>query len=221
MLNLPVYIPALMILATAVALFFFYKAVHNKKAFYFVLAWVVIQGIISATGFYTNTDTIPPRFALALLPPVITMIVIFSSVKGRKFISKLDSANLTYLHTSRVFVELVIWWLCLNKLTPESITFEGNNFDILAGITAPFIAYFGVRKNLITSKLILLWNIVCLGLLLNVVITGVLSSPLPFQQFNFDQPNIGMLYFPYVFIPGVVVPLVLFSHLVEIRRLWK
>jgi cytochrome c biogenesis factor len=70
-------------------------------------------------------------------------------------------------------------------------------------------------------KIILAWNLICLGLLLNVVITGVLSSPLPFQQFNFDKPNIGMPYFPYVFIPGVVVQLVFFSHLTEIRRLWK
>ncbi|MFB0907220.1 MAG: hypothetical protein QMB03_02880, partial [Spirosomataceae bacterium] len=124
-------------------------------------------------------------------------------------------------HTSRLFVELVIGWLFLSKLVPEDLTFEGNNFDILAGLTAPFIAYFGIHKKLISNKLILIWNAICLGLLLNVVITGMLSSPLPFQQFNFEQPNVGMLYFPYVFIPGVVVPVVLLSHLVEIRRLWK
>lgn len=221
MLNLPVYIPALMLLATAIALYFFYEAVSNKKVTYVVITWIVIQGIIASTGFYTKTDTIPPRFVLVLLPPIVTIILLFSLPKGRTFINNLDRKNLTYLHTSRIFVELVIWWLFLSKLVPEDITFEGNNFDILAGLTAPFIAYFGIHKKLISNKLILIWNVICLGLLLNVVITGVLSSPLPFQQFNFDQPNVGMLYFPYVFIPGVVVQLVLFSHLVEIRRLLR
>ncbi|MDP5120130.1 MAG: hypothetical protein NWQ46_00935 [Spirosomaceae bacterium] len=221
MLNLPVYIPALMLLATAIALYFFYEAVSNKKVTYAVITWIVIQGIIASTGFYTKTDTIPPRFVLVLLPPIVTIILLFSLPKGRTFINNLHSKNLTYLHTSRIFVELVIWWLFLSKLAPEDITFEGNNFDILAGLTAPFIAYFGIHKKLISNKLILIWNVICLGLLLNVVITGVLSSPLPFQQFNFAQPNVGMLYFPYVFIPGVVVQLVLFSHLVEIRRLLR
>jgi hypothetical protein len=221
MLNLPVYVPATILLATAIALYFFHKSVPDKKVIYVAIAWIVIQGIITSTGFYTKTNSIPPRFILVLLPPIVTIILLFSLPKGRTFINNFDSKNLTYLHTYRIFVELVIWWLFLSKLVPEDITFEGNNFDILAGLTAPFIAYFGIHKKLISNKLILIWNAICLGLLLNVVITGMLSSPLPFQQFNFEQPNVGMLYFPYVFIPGVVVPVVLLSHLVEIRRLWK
>lgn len=210
-----------MFLATAIALYFFYKAVPDKKSFYIVLSWIIIQGIVSATGFYTKTDALPPRFMLVILPPLILILLLFLLPKGRAFIDKFTSVNLTYLHSSRIFVELVIWWLFLNKLLPEDLTFEGKNFDILAGLTAPFIAYFGIHKKLINNKLTLFWNVICLGLLLNVVITGILSSPLPIQQFNFDQPNVGMLYFPYIFIPGVVVQLVFFSHLVEISRLWK
>lgn len=219
MLNLPVYVPATMFLATAIALYFFSKAIPNRKALYVVIAWVIVQGAISSTGFYTKTDVIPPRFILAIVPAFFTIILLFSHPKGRAFITKINSEDLTYLHTSRIFVELVLWWLFLSKYVPEDLTFEGRNFDILAGLTAPFVTYFGIHKKLINNKLILLWNIVCLGLLLNVVIMGVLSAPLPFQQLNFDQPNVGLLYFPYIFIPSVVVQLVLFSHLVEIRRL--
>jgi len=35
----------------------------------------------------------------------------------------------------------------------------------------------------------MLWNFVCLGLLLNIVINALLSLPSAFQQFAFDQPN--------------------------------
>ena len=220
MLNLPIYVPATMLFATAIALYFFYKSTPNKQAFYIILAWTIVQGIVASTEFYTKTDTVPPRFILALLPAIITIFLLFSLPKGRTFLDSLDSKNLTYLHTSRVFVELVLWWLFLSKFVPEDVTFEGKNIDMLAGLTAPFVAYYGIHKKLMGNKLILAWNITCLGLLLNVVITGVLSSPLPFQQFNFDQPNVGMLYFPYVFIPTVVVQLVFLSHLTEIRRLW-
>ncbi|MDZ7899625.1 MAG: hypothetical protein U5N85_16590 [Arcicella sp.] len=70
-----------------------------------------------------------------------------------------------------------------------------------------------------SKKTLLAWNVICLILLLNIVINAAPSAPLPIQQFAFDQPNIAILYFPFNLLPSVVVPLVLFSHLVAIRRL--
>jgi len=101
------------------------------------------------------------------------------------------------------------------------MTFEGRNFDILAGLSTPFIAYFGFTKKTIGRKFLLAWNIICLLLLLNIVVNAILSAPFVFQQFAFDQPNIAILYFPFVWLPGFIVPVVLFSHLVLIRRLSK
>ena len=63
------------------------------------------------------------------------------------------------------------------------------------------------------------WNIMCLALLFNIVINAILAAPVDFQQQAFDQPNIAIFYFPYVLLPGVVVPIVLFSHLVLLRSL--
>jgi hypothetical protein len=65
----------------------------------------------------------------------------------------------------------------------------------------------------------LVWNFICLGLLFNIVVHAVLSAPLPFQQLAFDQPNVAILYFPYVWLPAFIVPVVLLSHLVAIRKL--
>ena len=42
----------------------------------------------------------------------------------------------------RVGVEVVLFWLFIKRVVPESMTFEGRNFDIISGITAPFVAYF-------------------------------------------------------------------------------
>jgi len=65
------------------------------------------------------------------------------------------------------------------------MTFTGRNFDILAGITAPLIAYFGFTKAKLGSKIILLWNIICLGLLIAIIINALLASPSPIQQLYF------------------------------------
>jgi hypothetical protein len=99
------------------------------------------------------------------------------------------------------------------------MTFEGRNFDIISGITAPFIYYFGFIKNKIPQTVLLAWNFICLALLINIVMNAVLSAPFTFQQFAFDQPNIAIFYFPFVWLPCCVVPIVLFSHLATIRQL--
>ena len=119
----------------------------------------------------------------------------------------------------RIPVELTLLWLFLYKAVPELMTFEGRNFDILSGLSAPIIYYFGFVKKQLSSKIILLWNFICLGLLFNIVIHAILSAPFYFQQFAFNQPNIALLYFPFVWLPACIVPLVLFSHLVSIRRI--
>ena len=96
---------------------------------------------------------------------------------------------------------------------------EGRNFDIISGITAPLIYYYGFVKKRLNKNILIAWNLLCLALLLNIVINAVLSAPFPFQQFAFNQPNIAVFYFPYVWLPGCIVPLVLLSHLVAIKQL--
>jgi hypothetical protein len=118
-------------------------------------------------------------------------------------------------------IEVVLYWLFVFKKVPVIMTFEGRNFDIISGITAPFIYYYGFIKGKLNRNFILIWNYVCLLLLINIVINSILSSPFPLQKFAFEQPNIAILYFPFILLPSLIVPMVLFSHLVVIRRLSK
>jgi hypothetical protein len=178
-----------------------------------------MQAIIASTGFYTVTNTIPPRLMLAILPPLLLIILLFTTYTGRHFIEKLDMKMMTILHIVRIPVEFVLLWLFVNRTIPGIMTFEGRNFDILSGITAPVIWYFGFVKNRLSKKILLAWNICCLVLLLNIVLTAILSMPYTFQQFAFDQPNIALFYFPFTWLPCFIVPVVLFSHLVAIRGL--
>ena len=101
------------------------------------------------------------------------------------------------------------------------MTFEGTNFDLFSGITAAPVAYFVFRKDPVNRKLLTAWNLLCLLLLLNVVATGFLAVPSPFQQISLEQPNVAVLYFPFNLLATVVVPLVLFAHMIAIRRLIK
>lgn len=220
--NLPFYISGVFILTTfATILLFFHAAKYSKPVIGIVVIWMLVQGVVSYSGFYLVTNTIPPRFALLVAPPLVLIIGLFSTTRGRNFIDSLDLKMLTWLHVVRVPVELVLLWLFQNGQVPEIMTFEGRNFDILSGITTPLIVYFGFIKNSLSKNVILAWNFICLLLLFNIVGTAVLSAPFPFQQFAFDQPNVGVFYFPFVWLPGLIVPTVLIAHLSAIRRLVK
>lgn len=218
--NLPIYIPVSFMITTAVVTWLLYRAAENSK-FILLLAllWLVGQSVLALSGFYTVTNTLPPRLLLLVLPPLLIIVAIFSTGRGRAYVDRLDSSILTLLHMLRVPVELVLFWLYLNRGVPELMTFEGRNFDILAGLSAPFIYYFGYRRHRLHKNVLIGWNLVCLALLFNIVTHGILSAPTPFQQFGFEQPNVALLYFPYVLLPGFIVPMVLFSHLVAIRQL--
>lgn len=218
--NLPSYISIIFGLTTILTSWIFYKAAGNSKPVLLViLVWLAVQTFIASSGFYMVTDTLPPRFLLLVLPPFLVIAGLFLTPKGRNFIDGLDLKSLTILHTIRIPVEIVLFFLFTYKTIPELMTFEGRNFDILSGITAPVIFYFAFVRKQLSRKIILIWNMICLGLLINIVSNAILSAPFPFQQFAFDQPNIAVLYFPFIWLPCCVVPLVLLSHLAAIRQL--
>ena len=226
--DLPFYLPLLFIFTVVLTFVFFLAAIKknnsNKKVLLISLllvTWLALHAILGLDGFYTVTGNTPPRFALSVAPAFLFIIILFLMPSGRKFVDTLSPEILTRLHIVRVFVEIILWWLFLEKYIPKIMTFEGRNFDIVAGVTAPFIAYFGYLKRSLSRMFMLLWNIACLLLLINIIVIAILSAPFTFQQFAFDQPNVAVLYFPFVWLPCFIVPVVLFSHLALIRKLLK
>jgi hypothetical protein len=220
--DLPLHVSLIFILTTIITVLLFYKASNYSRWTITLLSlWLLIQALISRSGFYLETTSVPPRFPLLIVPPVIAIIILFATKKGRLYIDGLDTKTLTLLHIVRIPVELTLFWLFLEKLVPQEMTFEGRNFDILSGISAPIIFYFGFIKNKLSRKAILIWNFICLALLINIVGTAIVSAPSPIQQMAFEQPNVGVFYFPFAWLPSCIVPLVLLSHIASIRQLSK
>lgn len=218
--HLPFYIEIVFAATVLLTLLLLYKAGNYTKPLIIItIAWLALQAALGLSGFYKVTGGQPPRFALLLIPPIIGIIFLFLTRKGKLFLDRVDINTLTILHIVRVPVEITLYWLFLYKAVPEVMTFAGRNFDILCGITAPFIYYFGFVRKKLTRNTLITWNILSLLLLANIVITAVLSAPFAFQKFGFDQPNIALFYFPFVWLPGFVVPAALFAHLATIRRL--
>ena len=218
--QLPLYISVIFILTTVLTVFFMYQATGNSKIFLGIItSWLLLQLILSVDGFYNTRYTIPPRLTFAVVPPFLFTLTMLLSRKGRQYLDILPLSKLTLLHSVRIPVELVLYWLYLYQAVPGLMTFEGSNPDILSGISALLVYYFIFIKRKSSPTFLLVWNFIGLALLINIVIHAVLSAPSPFQQLAFEQPNVAVFYFPFIWLPSCVVPLVLFSHLASIRQL--
>lgn len=205
---------------TAIAtIWLFFKASGNRRLILFILIWSCIVGILGLNGFYQKLDTTPPRFIFLLGPVLLFVLLLSLTKKGKRFMYDLDLKWLTLLHSVRVPVELVLYFVFLEGLVPDLMTFEGYNFDIISGLSAPILYYLVFVKKKVGNNGLLLWNIVCLGLLLNILTIAVLSAKTPFQKMAFDQPNIGVTYFPLVWLPTVIVPIVFLAHLASIGQI--
>ena len=69
-MDIPIYTSAIFIVMTILTVALFYRicrmvslSVANKMVISLGV-WMVIQGVVSARGFYLKTDTLPPRFGL-------------------------------------------------------------------------------------------------------------------------------------------------------------
>lgn len=180
-----------------------------------LVVWAIVVSITSLSGFTGNFKLFPINAMPMLLIPLITTIILLLTADMKTLAAHLNIKVLTQLQVFRVLVEIVLWLLFIQHQLPEQMTFEGRNFDIVAGITAVLAANY-----LINSKTgMIAWNIFGLLLLLNIVVIALLSMPTPFRVFHNEPANTIVTHFPYVFLPTFLVPLAYLLHFISLKKL--
>ena len=103
MQNIPFYVASIFILTVLLASWFFAKATYRDRSAEIVLAaWLTMQSMLGALGFYTVANPTPPRFPLLLVPPILIIATLFISKGGKAFIDTLDIRTPTLMHVVRV-----------------------------------------------------------------------------------------------------------------------
>lgn len=224
--SLPFYVTVVFVLTTLLTIGFLFRSFRDVRPHGFasglltflVPFWMIMTALLAMSGFYQQFQFTPPRVATFGVLPAVLLIAVYFVCFRSGFIDRLSLKVLTMLHIVRIPVELVLLWLFQNGSIPQTMTFEGRNFDILSGLTAPLIYWLAFRGGSVNRTLLIIWNVLALGLLANIVITAILSFPSPMQQIAFDRPNVGVTYFPFIWLPAIIVPIVLFAHAAS---LWK
>ncbi len=182
--------------------------------------WLAFLATLAYVGFFEDFQSLPPRILLALGPPLLlTGVLLFSSSFGR-ILKVIPPAWVIYIQSFRIVVELILWMGFIAEVVPFQMTFEGFNYDIVAGITALMAGYVFFGRGRLLRFEALIWNISGLALLINILVIAILSTPSPFRVFLNEPSNTIVAFFPFIWIPGFLVPLAFAMHLFSLRQIW-
>ena len=154
-----------------------------------------------------------------MLACVVGAVALAFSPLGQRMAHGLPLHALVGFHAFRLPLELVLHQWYMEGVLPVQMTYEGQNFDMLTGVSALLIApllYTGV----LARRAVIGFNLIGLGLLLNVGSIAVRSSPVPLRTFMNEPPVLLALHAPYTWIVPVCVGGALFGHLLGFRRLF-
>jgi len=183
-----------------------------------ILGWTVVVSGLSLSGVLSDFTSVPPKLFVVLLVPLVTIILVVRTETVKIILQHTEPSSILVLQSFRIAVEILLWLLFIQSLAPVQMTFEGRNLDVLSGLTALPVAWLASRENL-SPFWMATWNVVCLGLLINILATAVLSMPTPLRVFMNEPANTIVSRFPVVWLPALLVPMAYGLHFLSLRQL--
>jgi len=182
-----------------------------------MLAWLLVTALIAASGVLRRFDAVPPPFALLAVAVGAVGIGVACSPLGTLLVRGLPLWVLVGFQVFRVPLELVMHRAYVEGVMPVQMSYSGQNFDIVSGISAGVLGLWLARAR-VPRWVVVLWNFLGFALLVNIVTTAVVSTPL-FRWFGDERLNTFVTYPPFVWLPAVLVVAALMGHILVWRRL--
>lgn len=183
------------------------------------LGWLMFLVLKTNQDYFEEWHLMPPRFLLVIGVPLVLILSTFFIKRFGEFARGMSPARTIQIQSFRLFVEIVLWQLAADGLMHKRMTFEGYNFDILIGLTAIPIAYIVIVKKKFPINVAVAWNYLGIILLTIVAGIGILSAPTQFQVFMEKPTNTIIIEVPYIWLPGLLVPMGYYLHILSLRQL--
>ena len=196
----------------------------NRKKTFLTLAISIFvmtgSAVIAINGKLTDFNSFPPPMVIMILGLVVMSFVMGLSPLGRTVVEKRSLIVLVGFQAFRFPLELIMHRASEFKIMPIQLSYSGFNFDIITGLTG-LLLFILIRSGIqVPLKFIWIWNIWGSLCLIVILIIAVTTSPMV-RLFG-DQPenlNTWVLYFPYVWLPVVLVTIAITSHIIIWRKL--
>ena len=183
-----------------------------------IAGWLAIVLALASSGALSDFTTTPPRLMVLLFSSMALFAVVTSTATVRRLLAATPAHWPIALHSIRIPIELALYGLFVSGKIPIQMTFEGRNFDMLVGITAPFAA-LAVARGWIGKRGALVWNVFAFGLLLNIMGIAMTTFPGPLHLDWPGPSNVIVATAPFAWLPAFLVPVAFFGHVLSFRQL--
>ncbi len=184
-----------------------------------IILWLSASTLLARTGFLSDFTSRPPRFVVVLLVPMALTVLLLVGRRTKEVLKQVPPAALIALQAFRIPVELLLWRLYAEDALPVQMTFEGLNWDVLTGLSAPLFAWLCFRGGKVRRTLVWVWNLGGLLLLINIVFIALTSTPTPIRLFMNEPANTIVTQVPFVWLPAFLVPLAYGLHFPSWKQL--
>jgi hypothetical protein len=176
------------------------------------LIYLILVGVVVDTGALAAL----PLSGMPFFFGTVLIVSLFAGLSplGGRMATTIPIAALVGFQAFRLPLELVLHSWAGQGTIPETMTWSGQNWDIVSGVVAIMAAPLAGRSRAIAWAA----NVVGGLLLLNVTRVALMSSPLPFA-WGVEPPLVLALHLPYAYVGPVCVGGALIGHVVLTRAL--
>lgn len=181
-------------------------------------AWLLCVGLAALEGRFAEWEALPPRIPMAV--GLCSLLLVGPALRreAQPWLVALPLSWPIGIQLFRLPVEAVLWRLSETGRIPVQMSFEGQNFDVLVGITAPLVAQ-GLAMGHLPRRFAQGWNVLGLLLLANVVRIAATSIPGPLRVAWPGEPLELVAWWPFVWLPTFLVPVAFAGHVLSLRQL--
>ena len=139
---------------------------------------------------------------------------------GRSVAANVPLVTLIGLQSFRLPLEIVMHRAAGLGIMPPELSYSGYNFDIVTGAAALVLWMLMRAGARVPLWVVWLWNAWGCGCLLVIAAIAVTTSPM-LRLFGDDPRHVNtwVLFWPYVWLPVVLVTIAVATHVVLTRRL--
>jgi hypothetical protein len=183
-------------------------------------AWFVLVVMIGAMGALDPAHGFGvPALGLTVMLPLGALVCAFFGVPSiRHAMLATPLPALVAVNAIRVLGVTFLILYAAGRL-PTPFAQSAGWGDIFAGVTALPLAWSIVQFGSRVRPLTLLWNTIGIADLVAAVGLGALSAPGPLQVFVGPPTSAIMTTLPWLIVPGFIVPILMFVHVVIFDRL--
>jgi hypothetical protein len=182
-------------------------------------AWFVLILALGATGALSPASGGAPALGLTVALSIAALVwAYFALPSVRNAMATTPLPALIAIHAIRLlgFTFIVLY---ADGRLPAPFAPSAGWGDVFMGATALPLAWAVTRFGARMRPLVLLWNALGVADLVVALTLGPLSAPGPLQVFVGPPDSSPMTSLPWLIIPGFLVPILFFIHIVIFTRL--